>query len=1115
MRGDRVVQGPQKTSNTYSICFANEYIGKKGTEMTVQKWERKASDACRRARGVVASGIDNAADLMRLYTMNLGRKLTKSLVLSLAILSGTCSLASDYKPLRSWIKTGLVAYQSSMTPAQIDWAAQHFDYFDAPYTQFLAQYEADTTAPILFYDNYYCLYVGAAKYTAMVNYALANGLSIEDMFLHFRVATTITFPDGTYTLPAGSRVPSYGWYGTGGNLTQNGARVFMNPGNAGYRAFNAAYQRSQLAATYGGASYTGTFVDNSTPGVLSSTSGTIVSGGTFVEYPGTLAEASAAYDADIAATFAAVRETLGPKGAAGSKLQVPNGAISRVSSSQNWTALFPYIDASYMEFAIQPSGNYSINLATMVGAIASADAARVPAIVSASVVSLAAWASIPSQELMAGLAEYYLSATPSSYFVLQDDNSGAPETYSWFPAIEYNVGAPSVGAPNTPVLSGMQPNGYYVLASGIDPSDGVSKYEVLARLFDNGIAIYKGRATWNDNTGPSSDTTQNLPITSDNPTGTYYELNADGSVSSSPVTQVTLPNAAGGLWIKASVINGATSCTYSLALTSANVGASGGNGTVQLTTQPECEWRAESNASLITITSGSSGTGSGMVGYMVAANTTSNILTGTLSIAGQTFTVTQAAALPTVTLSASPTMIDSGGSSTLTWSSTNATSCTASGGWAGTKGTRATTSVSPRSTTTYTLSCTGNGGSAQQSATVTVLAPPTVTLSAGPTSIASGGSSTLTWSSTSATSCSASGGWTGTKATSGTVKVAPTSTATYTLSCTGNDGSAQESATVTVLAPPTVTLSAGPTSIASGGSSTLTWSSTNTTSCSASGGWTGTKATSGTVKVSPSSTATYTLSCTGAGGSGQASTTVKVAPSVTLSASLATIASGGSSTLTWTSANATSCTASGGWTGTKGTSGAATVSPTSTVNYITTVFYELSCTGPGGSSQASTTVKVAPLPTVSLWASPTIIASGGSSTLTWSSANATSCTASGGWTGTKATSGTVSVSPTVMATYTLSCTGPGGSGQASTTVNVAPLVTLSASLATIASGGSSTLTWTSANATSCTASGGWTGTKTSSGTTTVSPTSTATYRLSCTGTGGSGQASTTVAVVAP
>src|SRR5437016_7117895 len=79
------------------------------------------------------------------------------------------------------------------------------------------------------------------------------------------------------------------------------------------------------------------------------------------------------------------------------------------------------------------------------------------------------------------------------------------------------------------------------------------------------------------------------------------------------------------------------------------------------------------------------------------------------------------------------------------------------------------------------------------------------------------------------------------------------------------------------ITPPKVTISASPTSITSGKISMVTWSSTNATSCTASGSWTGRKATSGTLAVSPTSTATYTLTCTGVGGtSAAASTTVMV-----------------------------------------------------------------------------------------------------------------------------------------------------------------------------------------------------------------------------------------------
>jgi Concanavalin A-like lectin/glucanases superfamily/Phosphoesterase family/Pectate lyase superfamily protein len=76
-----------------------------------------------------------------------------------------------------------------------------------------------------------------------------------------------------------------------------------------------------------------------------------------------------------------------------------------------------------------------------------------------------------------------------------------------------------------------------------------------------------------------------------------------------------------------------------------------------------------------------------------------------------------------------------------------------------------------------------------------------------------------------------------------------------------------------------------------------------------------------------------------------------------------------------------------------------------------------------------------PAPTASLSANPTSITSGQSSTLTWSSTNATSCTGTGFSTG-NAVSGSVSVSPTATTHYSVSCTGSGGTASASATVTV-------------------------------------------------------------------------------
>jgi hypothetical protein len=331
----------------------------------------------------------------------------------------------------------------------------------------------------------------------------------------------------------------------------------------------------------------------------------------------------------------------------------------------------------------------------------------------------------------------------------------------------------------------------------------------------------------------------------------------------------------------------------------------------------------------------------------------------------QSFAVTSQPKVAIASFTASPAMITAGGSSTLAWSSTNATSCTASGGWSGAEATSGTQKVMPTATTSYSLTCAGTGGSASATAMVTVNpAPPppapTVSLSASPTTITSGGSSTLSWSSTNATSCTASGGWSGAEATSGTQKVTPTTTASYMLACTGAGGSANATATVTVNAAPapTVTLSASPTTITSGGSSMLTWSSTNATSCTASGGWSGNEAASGMQQVTPTATTSYTLTCTGTGGSANATAAVTVnpappAPTVTLTASPTTITAGGSSTLSWSSANATTCMASGGWSGSEAIpNGTQQVMPTATTSYT------LTCTGAGGSAAATTSVTV-------------------------------------------------------------------------------------------------------------------------------------------------------------
>jgi len=82
-------------------------------------------------------------------------------------------------------------------------------------------------------------------------------------------------------------------------------------------------------------------------------------------------------------------------------------------------------------------------------------------------------------------------------------------------------------------------------------------------------------------------------------------------------------------------------CSYSINPTAQAFSASGAAGTVQVTVAAGCSWTAASNAAWVTITGGISGSGNGTVSYSVAANS-GTTRTGTVTIAGQTFTVTQA-----------------------------------------------------------------------------------------------------------------------------------------------------------------------------------------------------------------------------------------------------------------------------------------------------------------------------------------------------------------------------------------------------------------------------------------------------------------------------------------
>ncbi len=93
------------------------------------------------------------------------------------------------------------------------------------------------------------------------------------------------------------------------------------------------------------------------------------------------------------------------------------------------------------------------------------------------------------------------------------------------------------------------------------------------------------------------------------------------------------------------IVTQAGECVYSISPPNAAFTPTGGPGNVAVTAGSDCNWTATSNANepWLQVTSGASGQGNGTVSYGVQANAGAERI-GTLLIAGQTFTVTQAAA---------------------------------------------------------------------------------------------------------------------------------------------------------------------------------------------------------------------------------------------------------------------------------------------------------------------------------------------------------------------------------------------------------------------------------------------------------------------------------------
>ena len=181
-------------------------------------------------------------------------------------------------------------------------------------------------------------------------------------------------------------------------------------------------------------------------------------------------------------------------------------------------------------------------------------------------------------------------------------------------------------------------------ASGASPTSGMVTVTETAPAGMTVVSM-NGGATWNCTALPTCTASGVL----------------NGGTSYPPIT-VTVnvaPNAPAQVTNQVSVSGGGSAtatasdptiiaplgCTYTISPTIASAGAGAGNGPVTVTAPAGCPWTATSNVSWLSLSGNTGGSGNGSVSYSVALNSGA-MRVGTLTVAGQTVTITQAAAGP-------------------------------------------------------------------------------------------------------------------------------------------------------------------------------------------------------------------------------------------------------------------------------------------------------------------------------------------------------------------------------------------------------------------------------------------------------------------------------------
>ena len=323
-----------------------------------------------------------------------------------------------------------------------------------------------------------------------------------------------------------------------------------------------------------------------------------------------------------------------------------------------------------------------------------------------------------------------------------------------------------------------------------------------------------------------------------------------------------------------------------------------------------------------------------------------------------------------VFLTVAPSTIDEGDSALLSWSVTGAETASIDNGIGSVNVAGGNVTVSPSTSTTYTLTAVNSGGQTTATVDLTVepcVAPPVITsFTVTPTSIQDGQSAMLAWQITGADTASIDNGIEAVNKTGGSHSVSPSGSKTYTLTASNQGGTATASAYLQVTAPsqkPVITsFTATPTAIEKGQSSVLYWNFTGANSASIDNGVGAINPSTGTISVFPTTNTTYTLTAVNADGTSASSVIVQVSTPVVTEPTIvsfevdpSSIQQGDSAVLSWVVLDADSAFINNGVGTVNASSGSVSVSPTTDTTYTLTAFSD------GGSVSAYASLTVTPV----------------------------------------------------------------------------------------------------------------------------------------------------------